>query len=127
MRDELVVSIEVAPFEGTVHNLTVEGDESYVLNGIVAHNCLCYKSAVLEPPEAFADRLLGWMTGGESWPEMDQYAAWLGTGREGLPGIMVGQRIADRLLTWLWGDQQAMDAAAGEYLLPGEQLAFADV
>lgn len=86
--------------------------------------CLCYKVAVLLPPDEFAGRLRGWVQGTERWPEMDAYAGWLGTGPQGLPQVALGQVFGRELLTWLWGDEAAMDAAAARWALPDEQLAL---
>ena len=36
-----IKSIKRIPFEGTVYNLGVADDESYVANGIIVHNCRC--------------------------------------------------------------------------------------
>lgn len=36
-----IKSIKRIPFKGTVYNLGVEEDKSYVANGIVVHNCRC--------------------------------------------------------------------------------------
>ena len=81
--------------------------------------CLCYKSGVLESPDDFAARLRGWLQGSESWPEMDEYADWLGGSRESfVPGgdIGLGMDIARRLVTWLWGGNGDLDAIVAERL-----------
>ena len=88
--------------------------------------CLCYKVAVLLPPDEFAGKLRGWVRGESEWPEMDEYGAWLGVGRSGMASASLGQTLGGELLTWLWGDQAAMDAAAERFLLPDEQLVFPD-
>ena len=36
-----IKAISKVPFDGTVYNLGVEDDESYIANGIVVHNCRC--------------------------------------------------------------------------------------
>jgi hypothetical protein len=36
-------AIRRVPFVGTVHNLSVEEDESYTAEGLAAHNCRCRK------------------------------------------------------------------------------------
>ncbi len=77
MEDE-IVSVERIPYAGLVYNLEVEEDESYVVNGIAVHNCLCYKAAVLMPMDEFTAKLKGWMRGEQEWAAMDQYADWLG-------------------------------------------------
>jgi len=91
--------------------------------GLPLHpQCLCYKQAVLMPPDEFADRLRDWMQGGY-WDEMDQYTGMVGADREtvGEPSLLMG--LAGRLALWLWGDRAAMDAVAAGYVLPqGGQL-----
>ncbi|MCX6786842.1 MAG: hypothetical protein NTU85_03475 [Candidatus Kaiserbacteria bacterium] len=86
--------------------------------------CLCGSKGILLGPEEFADKLRGWVRGEEQWPQMDQYAGWLGVGRQGIASVSLGQTLAGALLTWLWGGQDAMDAAAMRFLLPLEQLVF---
>ncbi|HLF59932.1 MAG TPA: LAGLIDADG family homing endonuclease [Acidimicrobiia bacterium] len=46
-----VMQIERIPFSGTVYNFQVEGDESYVANGVVVHNCfiLSVKDDLVNP------------------------------------------------------------------------------
>ena len=41
-----IKSIKSIPFEGTVYNLGVEDDESYIVNSIVVHNCRCLLTPV---------------------------------------------------------------------------------
>ncbi len=36
-------SIGAVPYEGKVHNLSVDGDESFTVEGVAAHNCRCRK------------------------------------------------------------------------------------
>lgn len=36
-------------YEGMVYNLEVPGDETYLANGIVAHNCMCFVAVRYEP------------------------------------------------------------------------------
>lgn len=84
--------------------------------------CLCYKAAVLMPPDEFAERLRGWLRGAAPWPEMDEYAGFVGATPDELPGLSLAATWGRELLTWLWGDQAAMDAAAERWLLPDEQL-----
>jgi hypothetical protein len=128
MRADEVVVIEETPISGTVYNLTVEEDNSYVLSGIVTHNCICYKTAVLMDADAFVDRLKGWSDGNETWPEMDQYAGWLGVMGRDLGNVSLAVGLPEKLALWLYGDQAAMDAAADEYVLAGGgQLALPNV
>jgi len=42
----LVSKTERYPFDGDVYNLTVADDESYVANGLIAHNCRCHAQTV---------------------------------------------------------------------------------
>ena len=42
-----ITKISQSNFEGTVYNFEVEGDNSYVANGIVVHNCITAKEAQL--------------------------------------------------------------------------------
>lgn len=39
-------SIEFIPYSGTVFNLSVEGDKSYIVRGATVHNCRCDVMAV---------------------------------------------------------------------------------
>jgi hypothetical protein len=82
-------------------------------------NCLCYSVAVLLPPDAFADKLHGWL-GGESWPEMDEYAGGLGTGRAGIAGVNLAVGITQRILVWLWSSPDDLDAAVAGTLAAAE-------
>lgn len=62
-------------------------------------NCLCYKTAVLMSEKEFTSRLRGWMTGQESWSQMDEY--------EDLIGGDIKKSIlpnAIHLAIWLFGD-----------------------
>lgn len=76
--------------------------------------CLCYKTAVLMGDDAFVGRLRGWLDGTQPWGAMDDYASWLGV----LPAdvftvsLMVG--LADNLIVWLFGDEDALDDAIGD-------------
>lgn len=117
MVEEKVVSIELIPFEGEVFNMTVEEDNSYVLNNIVTHNCICYKVGVLMDGDVFVDRLRGWMWGTEPWAAMDGYADWLGVGGAGLGGMSLAVGMAEALAVWLWGDEEALDARVGDVQL----------
>lgn len=76
--DDEVVSIEIEPFDGEVFNISVDEDESYILNYIVTHNCLCFKTAVLPKPDEFTNQLRGWTDGSQPWPAMDNYASMVG-------------------------------------------------
>lgn len=85
--------------------------------------CLCYKSAVLMPPDEFASNLGGWMRGTSSWQAMDDYAGWLGVGRSRVLGEAAQQPVVTvpglvetlglALATWRWGDRTALRKALG--------------
>jgi hypothetical protein len=102
MLDDEVVDIEWIAFDGEVFNMEVEDDNSYVLNGIITHNCLCYKTAVQMSPDEFAKRMKGWVnqpagSGQAAWPAMDDYAQSIG-------GIesRLEKTIGDALAKWLF-------------------------
>ena len=97
----------------------VKGEGVYAVGSIVLPlhvQCLCYKTSVLANPDDFVDRLKGWMQGGEQWPQMDQYAGYLGVAGAQLPDVSVAVGLAQKLVLWLWGNQGAMDAVAKGYL-----------
>lgn len=84
--------------------------------------CMCYKTAVMMDEEEFTSRLRGWMNGTAGWPEMDDFAEWIGAplaGEVAWANVAVG--IAGSLATWLWGDEGDLDDAAGGGQA-GEQL-----
>lgn len=62
-------------------------------------NCLCYKTAVLMDEQEFTSRLRGWMTGQESWSEMDEYEELIGgdVNKSVLPNAI-------NLAVWLFGE-----------------------
>jgi hypothetical protein len=43
-----VTVLERVAYDGPVHNFAVDVDESYVVDGVVAHNCLCTVHAVID-------------------------------------------------------------------------------
>ena len=47
-----IVNIEEVVEDILVYNFSVEDNESYVLNGIVSHNCRCSIEPVTEVPDA---------------------------------------------------------------------------
>jgi hypothetical protein len=49
-----VTALERVAYDGPVHNFAVDVDESYVVDGVVAHNCLCTVHAVID--RKFFDR-----------------------------------------------------------------------
>lgn len=44
----LVTAVEREPYAGPVHNFAVEEDESYCVDNIVTHNCLCTQVAIVD-------------------------------------------------------------------------------
>lgn len=62
-------------------------------------NCLCYKTAVLMDPQLFANRMNGWLNGGE-WAEMDTYASDL---RVPLDTALTPAAV--NLAVWLFSDE----------------------
>lgn len=110
-----IVKIERVKYTGTVYNLEVEGDESYVAQGVVVHNCLCRKDAVLIDPDQFVNRLRGWAKGESAWPEMDQYANWVGGTKSTMKTVLgptteVYKQLTLPLFTWLGGSETKLDA-----------------
>jgi hypothetical protein len=74
---------------------------------------MCYKVAVMMPPEEFVTRMREWVRGGP-WAEMDQYGEYVGvTDRERLaePGLLV--KWGDVLVTWLWGNEETLRGILG--------------
>jgi hypothetical protein len=90
-----------------VYNMTVEGDNSYTVNGAVVHNCMCYKQAVVMRAEDFRNQVRGWLNGENGF--LDDYANWLGQSPIGpLPLV-----LAETLQSWLEGNLDAHGAALG--------------
>lgn len=46
--EDEVVAIEILDYSGSVHDLEVDCDHSFVVNSIIAHNCLCYDTEVID-------------------------------------------------------------------------------
>lgn len=112
-RDE-VVGIELVPFDGEVFNLTVDEDNSYALEGIITHNCLCGKKAVTQSPDAFAGRLRDWMQGTSRDPQLDAYAKMLGQSGAGFANVSFSDLLSSSanaiaLSEWLWGNVKTLD------------------
>lgn len=115
MQDE-VISIERIQYHGPVYNLEVEGDHSYVVDGLAVHNCLCFKLAVLMKDDAFIERMRGWLDGSGTWPEMDGYATWLKATRQTLAvalDTVLYEQLALPFINWLDGSEAEADAALG--------------
>lgn len=110
MLDDEVVSIEIVPYDGQVYNLSVEEDETYVLNNIITHNCLCYSTAVLQPEGEFVERLRGWMSGGSD-PGLDGYAGFLGvqSPQQAAQVSLLQNAIALALQAWLFGGKSEIE------------------
>ena len=62
-------------------------------------NCLCYKTAVQTPEKDFTSKLNGWLNG-QDWPEMDEYAGFIGgdISADIMPAAI-------NLAVWLFSDQ----------------------
>jgi len=99
--------------------------------------CLCFKQGVQMAADEFIQKLKGWMTGEAAWPEMDQYATWLGVGQADViaePSIGTGLGagtaprvgttpragtaqlllpLGEAMVRWLWGDEGELDEALG--------------
>ena len=102
MCNDMVVAIRRIPFDGPVYNLSVAEDESYVLNHIVTHNCMCYLVPEHMTREEFEDRLARWRAG-EPWPEMESYLLGLGLGRPAeLPALPPQPPFGPDDSKWLW-------------------------
>lgn len=57
-----VQAVDIEPWEGMVFNLHVEGDESYVADGVGVHNCTGFSAtmeAAARPKPYFGDPMLG--------------------------------------------------------------------
>ena len=64
-----VVPLQIARIEritliDTVYNFSVDGDESYVLNGVISHNCRCDLAPVTKE---LADKLPRELGDFETW------------------------------------------------------------
>lgn len=106
---EVVTAIRRVPFSGRVYNLSVREDRTYVLNGIITHNCMCYLLLERMTREEVQERLERWRQG-EPWPEMEQYLLTLGLGQPvGLPAAPLPGEVGQPALppppedrSWLW-------------------------
>lgn len=57
-----VEGVEEVPYSGTVYNLSVEEDESYVVNRVAVHNCTIVASVDVEQPYREVNRKTGRLT-----------------------------------------------------------------
>jgi len=101
-----VVAIEVVPFTGEVFNLMVEDDQSYVIEGLAASNCLCWKSSVLMDEDQFVAQLNGWADGSQAWPEMDAFEKAVG-GNVNVD--LTASQVAQHLPQWAFEDPPTFD------------------
>lgn len=76
--------------------------------------CLCYKTAVLMADEEFVKRVRGWLDGTSPWGAMDDFASWLGVLPQNAFEISLAVGIANNLVTWLWGDEDDIEAVLGD-------------
>jgi len=71
-------------------------------------NCLCWKEAVLMGEDEFVQRLRGWLYGTQAWPELDEYAGWVGMEPRTLESPwLLALEIGIQL--WLWGSERELD------------------
>ncbi len=68
---------------------------------------MCYKTAILMEPSAFASKLRNWMHGTTVWKEMDLYANMLG-GNLSVNLDTLG--LARQLPLWAFGDEKELQA-----------------
>lgn len=70
-------------------------------------HCMCYKTAVLAPPDEFTKRLSGWVRGEEQWTAMDVYHTTLqGELWTDLRNTAIGVSLA----YWLWEEAATLDS-----------------
>jgi len=76
-----IQSISVREYAGLVYNMHVEVDNSYTVNGMAVHNCLCnIQSVVTATPAQVTEELRGFMQEGEEpplTPAADDTLLWL--------------------------------------------------
>lgn len=70
-------------------------------------NCLCYKTAVLMDEDKFVGDLNAWVKGSSEWPEMDQYAHFIGASTS--PTAPLSEDLSNdgsllMLGVWLFGE-----------------------
>jgi len=63
--------------------------------------CMCFKTAVLMPPDQFVSKLGGWMRGESAWSEMDDYANWCGVAKDTIAGAAIGLDAMETLSYWM--------------------------
>ena len=70
--------------------------------------CLCWKRAVLMPPDQFVGRLRDWVCGG-AWLAMDEYAGFLGLGMRELVASAGDAGwlnvVGEGIVRWLWASE----------------------
>lgn len=106
MVEDEVVAIDVVPFTGEVFNLMVEDDNSYVIEGLAASNCLCFKTAVMMDETAFVDGLRDWLNDSSTWPEMDAFQQMVG-GNVNVD--LTTSQVAQHLTQWAFEDPATFD------------------
>ena len=80
--------------------------------------CLCFKTAVLMNDDEFVEKLRGWMNGAAQWPEMDNYATWLGVTAQGITTAIAGEvfeQLTLPLERWLNGNEDDLDSTLDQY------------
>ena len=90
-----------------VYNMTVEGDNSYTVNGVVVHNCMCYKQALVMRADDFRNEVRGWMRGENTF--LDGYADWLGH----TPTVSLSFTLAQTFADWLESNPDVHAAGIG--------------
>ena len=73
-------------------------------------NCICDQRAVMMDPDAFVDRLRGWVDGSEPWAEMDGYASWVGMQPATMSSPFL-EGLTWGLQLWLFGSEDEHNAA----------------
>lgn len=79
-----IASVKMAWFEGNVYNLTVDEDRSYLVNGVVSHNCQCQ---MIRVPEGW-----GFDKDGDLVPDGE-----LGVHYDGPEDVLRSMRLEDEL------------------------------
>jgi hypothetical protein len=77
-------------------------------------HCMCYKTAVLMPDDAFVEKLRGWTNGSQPWQAMDDYAGWLGVLPQNVFAFSLATTLPNNLLVWLYGDEDDLEDVLGD-------------